>query len=98
MEDKNRRERRGRGGFDCSGRVAAGDKPALAAISAAVYGRGMSTVAEIEEAAANLPAYELQELIEDLLDLAEARGILAEIEAGQEETVSLDDLEKRLGQ
>jgi hypothetical protein len=58
----------------------------------------MSTVAEIEEAAANLPVHELQELIEDLLDLAEARGILAEIEAGQEETVSLDELEKRLGQ
>jgi PHD/YefM family antitoxin component YafN of YafNO toxin-antitoxin module len=55
----------------------------------------MSTVAEIEEAVSALPAGDFERLMEDLRDLQLARERLAEIEAGAE-TVSLDDLEKRL--
>jgi PHD/YefM family antitoxin component YafN of YafNO toxin-antitoxin module len=55
----------------------------------------MSTVAEIEEAVSALPADDFERLMGDLRDLQLARERLAEIEAGAE-TVSLDDLEKRL--
>ena len=58
----------------------------------------MSTVAEIEEAASKLSPKEFARLMEDLRDLQEGRAALAELQAGKEETISLDELESRLGQ
>lgn len=43
----------------------------------------MSTVVEIEEAAAKLPSADFERLLEDLRDLQIARDALAEIEAGE---------------
>lgn len=53
----------------------------------------MSTVTEIEEAAAKLAPADLARLLEDLRDLQIARTALAEIASGEETTVSLDELE-----
>ncbi|MBE2179437.1 MAG: hypothetical protein IAE97_03105 [Chthoniobacterales bacterium] len=56
----------------------------------------MSTVTEIEEAAAKLPPADLARLLEDLRDLQIARTALAEVVSGEETTVSLDRLESEL--
>lgn len=57
----------------------------------------MSTVTEIEEAAAKLPAADLARLLEDLRDLQMARTTLAEMDAAGESTVPLDEVVARLG-
>lgn len=56
----------------------------------------MSTLAEIEAAAAKLAPQDFAQLLEDLHDLAEARAALAEIEAG-EKPASVDEVAARLG-
>ncbi len=55
------------------------------------------SVAEIEEAAAKLLPDDFERLVDDLRDLQIARATLTEIEAGREETMTLDELESRLG-
>jgi hypothetical protein len=57
----------------------------------------MSSVAEIEEAAASLPPKEFARLLEDLRDLEIARTALAEIDRGNDMPISLDELEVGLG-
>lgn len=57
----------------------------------------MSSVAEIEEAAAKLPPEDFARLLEDLRDLEIARTALAEIEKEKIGSLTLDELETRLG-
>lgn len=55
----------------------------------------MSTVLEIEEAASKLPLADLSQLLEDLQDLATARGAISEIKTG-ESPVSWQNLKQEL--
>lgn len=57
----------------------------------------MSTVTEIEEAAAKLAPADLARLLEDLRDLQMARVTLAEMDASGELPVPLDEVVARLG-
>jgi len=57
----------------------------------------MSTVTEIEEAAAKLPPADFARLLEDLRDLQMARATLAEMDAAGESAIPLDEVVARLG-
>ena len=56
----------------------------------------MSTLTEIEEAAAQLPSPDFVQLLEDLHDLATARVALGELAEDPNATVAWDQLKREL--
>lgn len=56
----------------------------------------MSTLMEIEEAAAQLPSPDFVQLLEDLQDLATARVALGELEENPAAAVAWDQLKREL--
>ena len=56
----------------------------------------MSTLADIEEAASQLPSPDFVRLMEDLHDLASARVALGELEENPTATVAWDELKAEL--
>jgi hypothetical protein len=56
----------------------------------------MSTLMEIEEAAAQLPSPDFVQLLEDLHDLATARVALGELEENPTAAVAWDQLKREL--
>jgi len=56
----------------------------------------MSTLAEIEEAAARLPSPDFVRLLEDLHDLATARVALGDLKENPTATIAWDDLKAEL--
>jgi hypothetical protein len=56
----------------------------------------MSTLMEIEEAAARLPSPDFLRLLEDLYDLATARVAMGELAENPSATVAWDELKREL--
>jgi len=56
----------------------------------------MSTLLEIEEAAAQLPSTDFVQLLEDLHDLATARVALGELKEDPTATIAWDQLKREL--